>query len=70
MTCLGTIACLAAIHIVKLLPRTRSDKILRGAIQAILEGKQDLGDLSTLEDYIALEVLKLVVAESKETVKV
>jgi len=27
------------------------------------------GDLSTLEDYIALEALKAVVAESKQTIK-
>jgi hypothetical protein len=27
------------------------------------------GDLSTLEDYIALEGLKAVVAESKQTIK-
>ncbi|MBV8379049.1 MAG: AMP-binding protein, partial [Verrucomicrobia bacterium] len=61
---LGAIARPAAIHTVKLLPRTRSGKILRRAIQAVVEGKH-LGDLSTLEDYMSLEELKLVVAESK-----
>jgi len=60
---LGAIARPAAIHIVKLLPRTRSGKIVRRAIQAVVEGK-NLGDLSTLEDYIAIEELKAVVAES------
>jgi propionyl-CoA synthetase len=65
---LGAIARPAAIHVVKLLPRTRSGKILRRAIQAVVEGKH-LGDLSTLEDYIALEGLRAVVAESKHTVK-
>jgi hypothetical protein len=49
---------------VKSLPRTRSGKIVRRAIQAVVEGKH-LGDLSTLEDYVALEGLKSVVAEAK-----
>jgi propionyl-CoA synthetase len=61
---LGPIARPAAIHFVNLLPRTRSGKILRRAIQAVVEGKH-LGDLSTLEDYVALEGLKSVVAEAK-----
>ena len=61
---LGAIARPAAIHIVKLLPLTRSGKIVRRAIQSVVEGKH-LGDLSTLEDSMALEVLKSVVAESK-----
>ena len=60
---LGAISRPAAIHIVKSLPQTRSNKILRRAIQAIVEGKH-LGDLSTLEHYIAIEGLKSVVAES------
>jgi propionyl-CoA synthetase len=61
---LGPIARPAAIHFVNLLPRTRSGKILRRAIQAVVEGKH-LGDLSTLEDYIALEGLRSVVADAK-----
>ncbi len=52
---------------VKLLPRTRSARISRQAIQAVVGGKQHLGDLSTLD--IALEGLKSVVTESKETLK-
>src|SRR5271166_5155575 len=39
-------------------------KIVPRAIQAVVEGSQ-LGDLSTLEDYTALEGLKSVVTESK-----
>jgi propionyl-CoA synthetase len=65
---LGAIARPAGIHLVKLSPRTRSGKIVRRAIQAIVEGKPQ-SDLSTLEDYVALEGLKAVVAESKQTVK-
>ena len=37
---LGAIARPAAIHIVKGLPKTRSGKIVRRAIQAVVEGKQ------------------------------
>jgi propionyl-CoA synthetase len=61
---LGPIARPAAIHFVNLLPKTRSGKILRRAIQGVVEGKH-LGDLSTLEDYTVIEGLKSVVAESK-----
>ena len=39
-------------------------KIVRPAIQAVVQDAQ-LGDLSTLDDYTALEGLKSVVAESK-----
>jgi propionyl-CoA synthetase len=61
---LGPIARPAAIHFVNLLPKTRSGKIVRRAIQAVVEWKH-LGDLSTLEDYIAIEGLKSVVAEAR-----
>ena len=61
---LGAIARPAAIHIVRQLPRTRSGKIVRRAIQSVVEGKQ-LGDLSTLEDCSALEELKTEVAQSE-----
>jgi hypothetical protein len=39
--------------------RTRSGRILRSAIQAVVAGKH-AGDLGALEDYIALEGLKAV----------
>jgi propionyl-CoA synthetase len=61
---LGAIARPAAIYIVRQLPRTRSGKIVRRAIQSVVEGKQ-LGDLSTLEDYSALEELNATVAQSR-----
>jgi propionyl-CoA synthetase len=61
---LGAIARPAAIYIVRQLPRTRSGKIVRRAIQSVVEEKQ-LGDLSTLEDYAVLEDLKAVVVRSK-----
>jgi len=43
----------------KRVARTRSGRILRSAIQAVVAGKH-AGDLGALEDYIALEGLKAV----------
>lgn len=42
---------------VEALPKTRSGKLLRRAIQAVCEGRET-GDLSTMEDPVALEQLK------------
>ena len=53
---LGSFARPAAIHLVRALPKTRSGKILRRAIHAAAEGR-DTGDLSTLEDPIALDAI-------------
>ncbi|HSZ27869.1 MAG TPA: propionate--CoA ligase [Chthoniobacterales bacterium] len=54
---LGTFARPAAIYVVRALPKTRSGKILRRAILAAAEGR-DTGDLSTLEDPVALDAIK------------
>jgi propionyl-CoA synthetase len=54
---LGAIARPKAVHFVSLLPKTRSGKTLRRAIQALAEGR-DPGDLTTIEDPIALTQIK------------
>ena len=54
---LGAIARPSRVHFVTLLPKTRSGKLLRRAIQALCEGR-DPGDLTTIEDPNALEQLK------------
>ena len=54
---IGGIAKPAAVHWVTLLPKTRSGKVLRRAIQAICEGR-DPGDLTTIEDKAALDQIK------------
>ena len=54
---LGAIARPRAVHFVTLLPKTRSGKTLRRAIQALAEGR-DPGDLTTIEDPGALEQIK------------
>jgi propionyl-CoA synthetase len=42
------------VRFVSVLPKTRSGKLLRRAIQAVCEGR-DPGDLTTIEDPSALQ---------------
>jgi propionyl-CoA synthetase len=64
---LGAFARPAAIYLIRALPKTRSGKILRRAILAAAEGR-DTGDLTTLEDPIALESIREVAARAKADV--
>jgi propionyl-CoA synthetase len=54
---LGAVARPARIRFVSALPKTRSGKLLRRAIQAVCEGR-DAGDLTTIEDPAALEQVR------------
>jgi len=54
---LGAIARPRAVHFVSLLPKTRSGKTLRRAIQALAENR-DPGDLTTIEDAAAPEQIR------------
>jgi len=54
---LGAVARPSRIFVVSALPKTRSGKLLRRALQAVCE-KRDPGDLTTMEDPSALEQLK------------
>jgi propionyl-CoA synthetase len=54
---LGAVARPSRIFVVSALPKTRSGKLLRRAIQAVCE-KRDPGDLTTMEDPSALEQIK------------
>jgi len=54
---LGAVARPARVRFVTLLPKTRSGKMLRRAIQAVCEGR-DPGDLTTIEDPAALQQIK------------
>jgi propionyl-CoA synthetase len=58
---LGAIARPARVHFVSLLPKTRSGKLLRRAIQALAESR-DPGDLTTIEDPAALEQIRAALA--------
>ena len=54
---LGAVARPARVRFVSVLPKTRSGKLLRRAIQAVCEGR-DPGDLTTIEDPSALQQVK------------
>ncbi|MDE2433934.1 MAG: propionate--CoA ligase [Burkholderiales bacterium] len=54
---LGAVARPARVLFVSALPKTRSGKLLRRVVQAICEGR-DAGDLSTIEDPLAIQQLK------------
>jgi len=58
---LGAVARPARVRFVTVLPKTRSGKLLRRAIQAVCEGR-DPGDLTTIEDPTALQQVKDLVA--------
>jgi len=58
---LGALARPARVRFVTVLPKTRSGKLLRRAIQAVCEGR-DPGDLTTMEDPAALQQIKDLVA--------
>ena len=54
---LGAIARPARVYVVNALPKTRSGKLLRRSILALVE-QRDPGDLSTLDDPDALDEVK------------
>ncbi|WP_411883093.1 propionate--CoA ligase [Polaromonas sp. YR568] len=54
---LGAVARPSRVHFVSALPKTRSGKMLRRAIQAVCEGR-DPGDLTTMDDPAALQQIR------------
>jgi propionyl-CoA synthetase len=60
-TQLGALARPARVHFVSQLPKTRSGKMLRRAIQAVCE-QRDPGDLTTMDDPAALQQIKELLA--------
>ena len=58
---LGAVARPARVRFVSVLPKTRSGKLLRRAIQAVCEGR-DAGDLTTMDDPAALQQIRDAVA--------
>lgn len=61
---IGPIAKPANIFFVKKLPKTRSGKIMRRVIKALIKGEQNLGDISTMEDISAIDELKSILGSS------
>nr|WP_225876146.1 hypothetical protein [Infirmifilum lucidum] len=62
---IGPIAKPANIFFVKKLPKTRSGKIMRRVIKAIVKGEQELGDLTTIEDPTAIDEIKSAIGNSR-----
>ncbi len=62
---LGGVARPARVYIVNALPKTRSGKMLRRSLQALLQDT-DPGDLSTLDDPNALEEIRRVIARGPD----
>ena len=60
---LGAVARPSRVRFVSVLPKTRSGKLLRRAIQAVCEGR-DPGDLTTMEDPAALQQIKELLARA------
>ncbi|MDP3249910.1 MAG: propionate--CoA ligase [Polaromonas sp.] len=54
---LGALARPSRVRFVSVLPKTRSGKLLRRAIQAVCEGR-DAGDLTTMDDPVALQQIR------------
>ncbi len=62
---LGAVARPARTYVVEALPKTRSGKLLRRSLQALLENS-DVGDLSTLDDPNALESVRRAIARGAD----
>ena len=62
---LGAIGRPARVFFVSGLPKTRSGKMLRRAIQALAEGR-DPGDLATIEDPSTLQQIRDRIAEARD----
>ena len=60
---IGALAKPSSVNFVPALPKTRSGKVLRRAVQAVWEGR-DPGDLTTIDDETALTAIKALRAQS------
>ena len=58
---LGAVARPVRVHFVQALPKTRSGKVVRRSIQAVCE-RRDPGDISTVEDPAALDMVRQALA--------
>ncbi|MCK4847446.1 MAG: acetate--CoA ligase [Candidatus Heimdallarchaeota archaeon] len=62
---IGPIAAPKAVEVVKMLPKTRSGKIMRRILKGTYEGKS-LGDLSTIEDGASIEEISSAINLMKD----
>jgi acetyl-CoA synthetase len=64
----GPVAALSAVYFVSKLPKTRSAKIMRRVVSAVVSDR-DVGDTTTLEDGASVDEVKRAYAELAEEVK-
>ena len=60
---IGPVAAPSEVHFVKSLPKTRSGKIMRRVVKAVANGKQNVGDVTTLEDEASVDEIKRAVLD-------
>jgi len=65
---IGAFATPKDIYFVEHLPKTRSGKIMRRILKAIVQGDQ-IGDISTLEDGASVEEIKLIYQSFRQTIQ-
>jgi acetyl-CoA synthetase len=64
---LGAVAVVGEINFVTLLPKTRSGKIMRRVLKAVVLDR-DPGDITTIEDEGSVEEARLAWAELKQSI--
>ena len=62
---MGPIVVIRDVQFVKMLPKTRSGKIMRRVMKKLWLG-EDLGDLSTIEDGASVEEIRDAIGKMKE----
>jgi acetyl-CoA synthetase len=65
---IGKIAQPEDVYVVRMLPRTRSGKIMRRVVKAVADGQAQVGDVSTLEDEASVEEIQHAIAAFAEAV--
>jgi acetyl-CoA synthetase len=65
---IGAIATPKEVHFVITLPKTRSGKIMRRILRALVQG-ESIGDITTLEDESSIEEIKATYEEFKQILK-
>jgi acetyl-CoA synthetase len=64
---LGAVAVVGEVNFVALLPKTRSGKIMRRVLKAVVLDR-DPGDITTIEDEGSVEEARLAWAELKQSI--
>ncbi len=61
---IGAVAAPREVHFVKMLPKTRSGKVMRRVIKAVAEG-MEIGDISTIEDGASVDEIAKAIESFK-----